>query len=626
MSRAIRNLLVAGNIRGELEPLKRLLARTPELGVDAIAVVGDLGAAWSKPDTYREVFRLLGESGLPTFWVPGPVDAPLGEYLSEAHNMEIVFPKLRGVHATAAQAGQLLFTGMGGEIVNDPDTKRDEEAMLRYPGWEVEYRLKIIREFKDRQKVFLFTTSPAQKGLHRPRERDPRGADQDLQPAPRRRRPGRRCGDADRKELGRLPGPARPGSVCARQPSRALGRARVARRPDNRVSTQEEEEHHGPAGCGGCSSRPSEARRCPCSPSPWGGHRPWTSRSRTMHSLSSFRPGSTRLGHSLATIEDDLIELCGVNPDHDPRGTCREGQGAPPRGPPPVPHDVECVHDEIEEWSFRGGRNFASVGSPDEEARPIERALLDVQAGEQQCAHCRGVRAHAESSARTARAVSTTLGHETGPVVETMIPRRLDRLPWSRWHLLVVVGARDHLDPRRPRGHARRGDRERAHQPGRARPLHSAIGLGRHLLPRRRVAGALVFGYLTDRFGRKKLFTVTLGDLPCLRPSPPAFAWNFASFVFFRFLTGAGIGGEYAAINSAIDELIPARVRGRVELAINGSWWVGTAVGARCARLLLESILQPATSAGGSAFGSARCSLSPSSSSAASSPRARAGS
>ena len=168
MSRAIRNLLVAGNIRGELEPLKRLLARTPELGVDAIAVVGDLGAAWSKPDTYREVFRLLGESGLPTFWVPGPVDAPLGEYLSEAHNMEIVFPKLRGVHATAAQAGQLLFTGMGGEIVDDPDTKRDEEAMLRYPGWEVEYRLKIIREFKDRQKVFLFTTSPAQKGLHRP--------------------------------------------------------------------------------------------------------------------------------------------------------------------------------------------------------------------------------------------------------------------------------------------------------------------------------------------------------------------------------------------------------------------------------------------------------------------------
>lgn len=169
MSRGIRTLLVAGNIRGELEPLERLLGRAPELGADAIAVVGDLGAAWSKADTYRELFRLLGESGRPTYWVPGPIDAPLGDYLREAHNMEIVFPSLRGVHGTAAQAdGQLLFAGMGGEIVDDPETKRNEEAMLRYPSWEVEYRLKIIREFKERQKVFLFTTAPAHKGLHQP--------------------------------------------------------------------------------------------------------------------------------------------------------------------------------------------------------------------------------------------------------------------------------------------------------------------------------------------------------------------------------------------------------------------------------------------------------------------------
>ena len=166
MSRAIRTLLVAGNIRGELEPLERLLGRAPDIGADAIAVVGDLGAAWSKADTYREVFRLLGESGKPTYWIPGAIDAPLGDYLREAHNMEIVFPSLRGVHGTAAQAdGQLLFAGMGGEIVDDPDTKRNEEAMLRYPGWEVEYRLKVIREFKERQKVFLFTTTPAHKGL-----------------------------------------------------------------------------------------------------------------------------------------------------------------------------------------------------------------------------------------------------------------------------------------------------------------------------------------------------------------------------------------------------------------------------------------------------------------------------
>jgi uncharacterized protein len=169
MTSGIRKVLVLGGIRGELDPLRRVLDRAADLGADAIAVVGDLGAAWSKGDTYREVFRLLGESGRPTFWVPGPVDAPLGEYLSEAHNMEIVFPSLHGVHGTAAQAdGQLLFAGIGGEIVDDPDAMRNEEAMLRYPGWEVEYRLKIIREFKERRLVFLFTTSPAHKGLHGP--------------------------------------------------------------------------------------------------------------------------------------------------------------------------------------------------------------------------------------------------------------------------------------------------------------------------------------------------------------------------------------------------------------------------------------------------------------------------
>lgn len=168
MARGIRTILVVGEIRGELEPLKQLIG-DPPTGVDAIAVTGDLGAAWSKADTYREIFRVLGESGLPTFWIPGPTDAPLREYLREAHNMEIAFPHVRGVHGTAAQPdGHLLVAGMGGEIVDDPDTIRDEEALLRYPGWEVEYRLKILDEFKDREKVFLFTTWPSHKGLHEP--------------------------------------------------------------------------------------------------------------------------------------------------------------------------------------------------------------------------------------------------------------------------------------------------------------------------------------------------------------------------------------------------------------------------------------------------------------------------
>jgi MFS family permease len=93
------------------------------------------------------------------------------------------------------------------------------------------------------------------------------------------------------------------------------------------------------------------------------------------------------------------------------------------------------------------------------------------------------------------------------------------------------------------------------------------------------VAGALGFGYLTDRLGRKKLFMVTLAVYLVFTVAS-ALAWNFWSFAIFRILAGSGIGGEYSAINSAIDELIPARVRGRVDLAINGTWWIGTATAA----------------------------------------------
>jgi uncharacterized protein len=169
MTKRIRRLLAIGSVRGEVEPLGRLIGKATDMGADSVAVIGDLGAAWSKGDTYREIFRILGESALPTYWVPGPTDAPASEYLREAHNMEIVFPSLRGVHATAAEPdGHHLFAGMGGEIDDDPDTLRNEEATLRYPGWEAEYRLKVIREFKEREKVFLFTTPPAHKGLREP--------------------------------------------------------------------------------------------------------------------------------------------------------------------------------------------------------------------------------------------------------------------------------------------------------------------------------------------------------------------------------------------------------------------------------------------------------------------------
>src|SRR6185436_8764651 len=95
------------------------------------------------------------------------------------------------------------------------------------------------------------------------------------------------------------------------------------------------------------------------------------------------------------------------------------------------------------------------------------------------------------------------------------------------------------------------------------------------------------FGYLTDRFGRKKLFMITLGVYLVFTVAT-ALAWNFWAFSIFRILAGAGIGGEYSAINSAIDELVPARVRGRVALAINSSWWIGTACAAGLTVLFLN--------------------------------------
>jgi len=101
------------------------------------------------------------------------------------------------------------------------------------------------------------------------------------------------------------------------------------------------------------------------------------------------------------------------------------------------------------------------------------------------------------------------------------------------------------------------------------------------------VLGALLFGYGTDRFGRKKFFFITVA-VYLVGTALSAFSWNFWSYAFFRALTGAGIGGEYAAINSAIDELIPARVRGRVDLIINGSYWIGAAMGAAATLILLD--------------------------------------
>ena len=169
MAKHIQKVLALGGINGDADLLENLFDELADEPIDAVAVVGDLGAPWSKADTYRALFKALGRADVAAFWVPGANDAPLADYLRESYNLEIAYPKLRGVHATAAVGpDHVLFAGIGGEIRDDPETLRTEEALIRYPGWEAEYCLKVVGEFKDYPKVFLFTTRPAHKGLHDP--------------------------------------------------------------------------------------------------------------------------------------------------------------------------------------------------------------------------------------------------------------------------------------------------------------------------------------------------------------------------------------------------------------------------------------------------------------------------
>jgi MFS family permease len=178
---------------------------------------------------------------------------------------------------------------------------------------------------------------------------------------------------------------------------------------------------------------------------------------------------------------------------------------------------------------------------------------------------------------------------ETG-VIETRIPGRLDRLPWSRFHWLVVAGLGtvwilDGLEVTIVGSIA-----SRLTEKGSGISIGTGgIGTAAAIYVAGACVGALFFGQLTDRFGRKKLFVITLG-VYFVATAATAFAWSAWYFYLCRFFTGAGIGGEYSAINSAIDELIPARVRGRVDLIINGSYWAGSAAGSAAALFFLSSV------------------------------------
>ncbi|MEV4073179.1 MFS transporter [Nonomuraea fuscirosea] len=179
---------------------------------------------------------------------------------------------------------------------------------------------------------------------------------------------------------------------------------------------------------------------------------------------------------------------------------------------------------------------------------------------------------------------------ETGTVT-TKVPARLDRLPWSRWHWMIVIGLGtvwilDGLEVTIVGNLS-----AQLAKPGSGLDITQAqvAGVAAALYVAGACSGALFFGWLTDKFGRKKLFIITL-VVYLLATLMTAFSFSAWWFFLFRFLTGFGIGGEYAAINSAIDELIPSRHRGRIDIIINGSYWLGAAGGALLTVPLLNDL------------------------------------
>ncbi len=179
-----------------------------------------------------------------------------------------------------------------------------------------------------------------------------------------------------------------------------------------------------------------------------------------------------------------------------------------------------------------------------------------------------------------------------GAAIQTDIPARLDRLPWSGFHMLVVValGVTWILDGLEVTivgslGPILQDKRTLGLSAGDIGSLASFYVVGA-------VSGAMLFGWLTDRLGRKRIFYFTLSTY-VVGVLLSACAWDFWSFAAFRFITGFGIGGEYAAINSAIDELMPARLRGRIDVMVNGSYWLGAAAGAAASIPLLSGAFVP---------------------------------
>jgi Icc-related predicted phosphoesterase len=167
MSSRLSKIIAASGPAGNVEAVRQVGEQARDIRADAVFLVGSLTPKNADPREYGRVLNALGDCGLPAFYIPGSDDAPFGEFLREAANIEIVVPNIHGVHGTFAMApGHEVITGLGGTILDDMSTVRDEIETLRYPGWELEYRLNFLKELKDYPRIFLFSTFPEHKGLH----------------------------------------------------------------------------------------------------------------------------------------------------------------------------------------------------------------------------------------------------------------------------------------------------------------------------------------------------------------------------------------------------------------------------------------------------------------------------
>jgi Icc-related predicted phosphoesterase len=162
----VSTILCVADPGGSSSAVEGLVAATEQHDVDAIAVVGELSASGSA-EGYRALFHALAMTGRAAYWVPGPGDAPLGTYVREAHAIEAAHPTLHGVHGTGALTpdGHVVVAGIGGEIDDNPGGEREEGERLRYPRLEAEYRLKVLDELGEHERMMLFWSRPAHRGL-----------------------------------------------------------------------------------------------------------------------------------------------------------------------------------------------------------------------------------------------------------------------------------------------------------------------------------------------------------------------------------------------------------------------------------------------------------------------------